>query len=236
MIYGFSPWFCLDNWGFGGVKNINLLQLEQRSAFLSWNSNFVKTFFQTHIWMKLKDSYLISNIRLDLIQRWCKQCSRHYKLTKPHKNKRLKRVIIPCNNEPAENTYFWVEIHASEARVTVSRRASKHTKRTGLLRCLWREDETTMLGLLARIERCLSGLPYFRETLLSKDAWYSKWDMNLSISFKRFSIVEHSKNELWWVVYNQILEFWNFLVGQQMLPKCCLDVTNFFKIIMGCIQ
>ena len=115
----------------GAWKNINLLRVEQTFAFLSWNSNFVKLFFQTHIWMKLKDSYLISNIRLDLIQRWCKQCSRHYKLTKPHKNKRLKRVIIPCNNEPAENTYFWVKIHASKARIAVSWRASKHAKSTG---------------------------------------------------------------------------------------------------------
>ena len=151
------------------------------NAFIAWKNFKLKGRPEKE---RAYRKYGIRQARLDLIQRWCKRCSRHYKLTKPHKNKRLKRVIIPCNNEPAENTYFWVEIHASEDRVTISRRASKHTKRTGLLRCLWREDETTMLGLFARIERCLSGLPYFRETLLSKDAWYSKGDMNLSISFK----------------------------------------------------
>ena len=50
--------------------------------------------------------YGIRQTRLDLIQKWCKRCSRHYKLTQPHKNKRLKRVIIPCNSEPVENTNF----------------------------------------------------------------------------------------------------------------------------------
>ena len=50
--------------------------------------------------------YGIRQARLDLIQRWCKRCSRHYKLTKPHKNKRLKRVMILCNNQLVETTYF----------------------------------------------------------------------------------------------------------------------------------
>ena len=168
------------------------------NAFIAWNFKLKGRPEKERAYRK----YDIRQTRLDLIQRWCKRCSRHYKLTQAHKNKRLKRVIIPCNSEPAENTYFWVEIHASEVRVTVSRWASKHTKMTRLLRCLWKEDEITMLGLLARIERCLSGLLHFRETLLSKDAWYSKSDMNLSIAFKRFSIVQNSKNEVWWVVYN----------------------------------
>ena len=50
--------------------------------------------------------YGIRQARLDLIQRWCKRSSRHYKLTKPHKNKRMKRVIILCNNQLVECTYF----------------------------------------------------------------------------------------------------------------------------------
>ena len=50
--------------------------------------------------------YGIRQARLDLIQRWCTRCSRHYKLTKPHKNKRMKRVMILCNNQLVETTYF----------------------------------------------------------------------------------------------------------------------------------
>ena len=50
--------------------------------------------------------YGIRQTRLDLIQRWCTRCSRHYKLTKPHKNKRMKRVMILCNNQLVETTYF----------------------------------------------------------------------------------------------------------------------------------
>ena len=98
------------------------------NAFIAWkNFKFKGRPEEERAYRK----YGIRQARLNLIQRWCKRCSRHYKLTKPHKNKRLKRVIIPCNNEPAENTYFWVEIHASEARVTVSRRASSIPKGQG---------------------------------------------------------------------------------------------------------
>ena len=50
--------------------------------------------------------YGIRQARLDLIHRWCKRCSRHYELTKPHKNKRLKRVMILCNNQLVETAHF----------------------------------------------------------------------------------------------------------------------------------
>ena len=151
------------------------------NAFIAWKNFKLKGRPEKE---RAYRKYGIRQVRLDLIQRWCKRYSRHYKLTKPHKNKRLKWVIVPCNNKPAENTYFWVEMHANKAWIAVSWRASKHTKRTGLLRYVWRTDEITMLRLLARIEKCLSGLPHFREGLLSKDAWYAKWDVNLLISFK----------------------------------------------------
>ena len=73
------------------------------NAFIAWKNFKLKGRPEKE---RAYRKYGIRQARLDLIQRWCKRCSRHYKLTQPHKNKLLKRVIIPCNNEPAENTYF----------------------------------------------------------------------------------------------------------------------------------
>ena len=42
--------------------------------------------------------YGIRQARLDLIQKWTKLCSRHYKVTLPHKKKRI-RLLIPVIRE-----------------------------------------------------------------------------------------------------------------------------------------
>ena len=98
------------------------------NAFIAWRNFKLKGRPEKE---RAYRKYGIRQARLDLIQRWCKRCSRHYKLRKPHKNKRLKRVIIPCNNEPAENSYFWVEMHASKGWSVVSWRAENIPKGQG---------------------------------------------------------------------------------------------------------
>ena len=65
------------------------------NAFIAWNFKLKGRPEKERTYRK----YGIRQVRLDLIQRWCKRCSRLCKLTKPHKNKRLKRVILPYNKK-----------------------------------------------------------------------------------------------------------------------------------------
>ena len=73
------------------------------NAFIAWRNFKLKGRPEKE---RAYRKYGIRQARLDLIQRWCKRCSRHYKATKPHKNKRLKRVMILCNNQLVETSYF----------------------------------------------------------------------------------------------------------------------------------
>ena len=73
------------------------------NAFIAWKNFKLKGRPEKE---RAYRKYGIRQARLDLIQRGCKRCSRHYKLTKPHKNKRVKRVMILCNNQLVETTYF----------------------------------------------------------------------------------------------------------------------------------
>ena len=110
-------------------------RVESKCVYLSLHCDYCVVTFSVHveIGFSLFDSYAVVNAfiawrnfklkgrpekersyrkcgirqaRLDLIQRWCKRCSRHYKATKPHKNKHLKRVMILCNNQLVETSYF----------------------------------------------------------------------------------------------------------------------------------
>ena len=73
------------------------------NAFIAWRNFKLKCRPEKE---RAYRKYGIRQARLDFIQRWCKRCSRHYKLTKPHKNKRMKRVMILYNNQLVETTYF----------------------------------------------------------------------------------------------------------------------------------
>ena len=117
--------------------------------------------------------YGIRQARLDLIQKWSKLCSRHYKETSPHKNKRI-RLVIPII---LENTNFWDKRPTSEAWITIPRWASENTKGTRILLSLWGQNTPHVLGLLHGLSWCISDLPYFQVRLLSKVAWNAKWDM-----------------------------------------------------------
>ena len=70
------------------------------NAFIAWRNFKLKCRPEKE---RAYRKYGIRQARLDLIQRWCKRCSRPYKLTKPHKNKRMKRVMILCNNQLVES-------------------------------------------------------------------------------------------------------------------------------------
>ena len=61
------------------------------NAYIAWKNFKLKGLSEKE---RAYKKYGIRQARLDLIQKWCKRCSRHYKPTKPHKNKRLKRVMI----------------------------------------------------------------------------------------------------------------------------------------------
>ena len=117
--------------------------------------------------------YGIRQARLDLIQKWSKLCSRHYKEISPHKNKRI-RLVIPII---LENTNFWDKKPTSEAWITIPRWASENTKGTRILLSLWGQNTPHVLGLLHGLSWCISDLPYFQVRLLSKVAWNAKWDM-----------------------------------------------------------
>ena len=140
--------------------------------------------------------YGIRQARLVLIQRWCTRCSRHYKLTKPHKNKRMKRVIILYNNQLVETTYFELKsmpvkrgslYHDEPADIQIGAR---------LLCCLWNEEKSAVLKMLAWIEGCLSGLSHIRVRLFSKDAWDAERDMNLS-AWASQGFGSNAENKIW---------------------------------------
>ena len=72
------------------------------NAFIAWKNFKLKGRPEKE---RAYRKYGIRQAQVDLIQRWCKRCSRHYAPTQPHRNKRLKRVMILVK-KIAENTYF----------------------------------------------------------------------------------------------------------------------------------
>ena len=62
------------------------------NSYIAWKNNIIKGEPESHHYCK---KYQIRQVRLRLIQRWTKRCSRHYKATQPHRQKRLQIVNIP---------------------------------------------------------------------------------------------------------------------------------------------
>ena len=61
------------------------------NAYIAWKNHILSGRPEKEsAWRK----YGIRKARLNLIIRWTKRCSRHYKKTRPHKNKRLRLVNI----------------------------------------------------------------------------------------------------------------------------------------------
>ena len=61
------------------------------NAYIAWRNHILKDKPEKE--SKLQ-KYSIREARLKLIERWAKRCSRHYKRTRPHRNKRQRIVNI----------------------------------------------------------------------------------------------------------------------------------------------
>ena len=98
--------------------------------------------------------YGIRQARLDLIQKWTKLCSRHYKETIPHKKKRIRLVILAI----IENTYIWDKKPTCEARISIPRWASENATGKRILCSVWAKNNSYVLGLLYGLSWCISDL------------------------------------------------------------------------------
>ena len=59
------------------------------NAYIAWKNHVLKGEPKAH---HARKKYQIRQVRLNLIHRWTKRCSRHYEATQPHRQKRLRTV------------------------------------------------------------------------------------------------------------------------------------------------
>ena len=91
--------------------------------------------------------YGIREARLNLITRWAKRCSRHYKRTQPHRQKRVRMVHNFMVRTKRNILCTWAQGDSSQARGITSRQTVALASRVGRLCHLQAENKILLLGL-----------------------------------------------------------------------------------------
>ena len=85
--YNFKQWYWIELYleiGFSLFDSYVIV-----NAYIAWKNHILKGKPKAH---HVRRKYQIRQVRLKLIHRWTKRCSRHYEATQPHRQKRLRTV------------------------------------------------------------------------------------------------------------------------------------------------